>query len=89
MAGCKTDFLCTLSGMWLRDMAHDLRLMKKKKKLENFQHMCRRRLYKIYLPMKDGDELSTKMKGKNIANQHPGEKETATVDWLWGWYRET
>ena len=44
--------------------------------------MCRRRLYKIYLPMKDGDELSTKMKGKNIANQHPGEKETATVDWL-------
>lgn len=31
--------------------------------------------------MKEADELSSKMKGKNSANQHPSEKETETVDW--------
>ena len=49
----------------------------------NFQHMCCGRVFKIYWPMKEGDKLlSSKMKGKSTANQHPSEKEMATVDWL-------
>lgn len=32
--------------------------------------------------MKEGDKLSSKMKGKSTANQLPSKKEMATVDWL-------
>ena len=48
----------------------------------NFQHMCCGRVFKIYWPMTEGDKLSSKMKGKSTANQHPSEKEMAIVHWL-------
>ena len=58
--------IAVLLYAWLGDLAHELPTY----------------VFKIYWPMTEGDKLSSKMKGKNTANQHPSEKETATVDWL-------